>query len=103
VEREGDVTDRDMQKLHVIAPSLHGKRQHKPSREYNKLINDGLRVYQEREQGGSAGGRGGTRQPEFYSMSPAGSKARPCPLLVVCDTVDRAEEVAQIATHEQPL
>lgn len=78
--------DRDVHKLHVIAPSRHAARGggagdqafrgHRRAggsgadREFNTLINDGLRVYQERELGGSGAGRAG-RKPEFYSTSPA--------------------------------
>jgi hypothetical protein len=76
VEREGDMPDRDMHKLCVIAPSRQSKRSHRLDGEYNKLINDGLRVCQEREQGGSDGAA--WRRPEFYAMSPGAGRVCPC-------------------------
>jgi hypothetical protein len=80
MEREGDMPDRDMHKLCVIAPSRHSKRSsHRLDGDYNKLINDGLKVCQERELGGSDSAT--WRRPEFYAMSPGAGRV--CSLLIL--------------------
>lgn len=81
-EIEADLSDRDVHKLRVIAPSAHNPAvlPHRDGetvsseREYSSLITDGLRVLQEQERGGRGSGKAAPRgiagrRPEFHGGS----------------------------------